>query len=132
MERISDEKLDWLIHDCQYNGIETEVNAAGSDDDRDYDCDDLIAALQELKELRSADDKWISVKDRLPEIIKNTHDNDVDHSEEVIIIANGEVITGTSLYFDGSYLFCGEMDENFNLNEVTHWMPLPKPPEEGK
>ena len=55
MDRISDEKLDWLIHDCQYNGIETEVNAAGSDDDRDYDCDDLIAALQELKERRVAD-----------------------------------------------------------------------------
>lgn len=55
MPRISNEKLEWLIHDCQYNGIETEVNAAGSDDDRGYDCDDLISALQELKERREAD-----------------------------------------------------------------------------
>ena len=116
MERISDEKLDWLIHDCGYNGIETEVNAAGSDDDRDYDCDDLIAALQELKERRAADDKWISVKDRLPEIGQFV---DIYNSWE------GRVPV---VRYEGE----GDWSSQYMnwTGRATHWMPLPKPPKE--
>ena len=76
---------------------------------------------------------WISVKDKLPEIIKGK-----DYSENVLACCNGElmVVTRSFNYDDnGNYSWfwanCygnidgdGEIDDDY---EITHWMPLPKP-----
>lgn len=58
--------------------------------------------------------EWISVKDRLP--------ND---SNEVII-TDGRFVTGGYGWY-GDY-FSNDYDDNMELSEITHWMPLPAPP----
>ena len=67
--------------------------------------------------------EWISVDDRLP----------ADKQNEVIVCRYGEVHT---CYFDKykkSFYFSwnpyARIYENF-AESVTHWMPLPDPPEE--
>jgi len=64
---------------------------------------------------QAAAPQWISVKDRLPE-----NDN------EVLIVASGEVTT--------AFYEAGDFGWSYGTTgyetTITHWMPLPKPPEE--
>ncbi len=65
--------------------------------------------------------KWISVKDELPPI--ETH----------IILYNGDVIFG--LYSDdwhGKNYFTTNFEQFLGVEDVTHWMPLPEPPNEQR
>lgn len=69
------------------------------------------------------DKKWISVNDKLPKkdgryltrTINLTGNRPI---EDNIFIAD---------FFGNDWLFDGWED-----NEVTHWMPLPKPPKQGR
>lgn len=71
--------------------------------------------------------EWISVKDRLPE-----------HPELVLAIVSGKPWKNVTL--DGAYQLasydpdCGWIVEEYPEWEegavVSHWMPLPEPPEE--
>lgn len=68
--------------------------------------------------------KWISVKDQLP-----------DETRTVIIFVNatGWQKSGVSfgwLHEDGDWVI--EEPDRFTNPSVTHWMPLPKGPEEEK
>ena len=58
-------------------------------------------------------DKWISVKDRLPE-----------NEQNVLVADNGFIAVWTFYgdYWEDSHGWWQEFDE------VTHWMPLPQPP----
>lgn len=59
--------------------------------------------------------KWISVKDRLPE-------------------KSGDYIAYTKDGIVWPYFFCGDIWEDalgFSTETVTHWMPLPEPPREN-
>lgn len=62
--------------------------------------------------------EWISVKDRLPKV-------------RFIVLAYEAPTNDISLAFreksSEKFVDCGS---NYYLNTVTHWMPLPKPPEE--
>ena len=60
--------------------------------------------------------KWISVKDRLP-------DNDVP-----VMIYNYDVNIG--VYYKNKFHAFDENGYPFEINYVTHWMPLPEPPKE--
>ncbi len=66
--------------------------------------------------------KWISVKERLPEIGKS-----------VLIYYpkwDGDEIQTAKLKGDGMMFdICGEF--NIRVGAVTHWMPLPEPPKDG-
>jgi hypothetical protein len=56
--------------------------------------------------------KWISVKDRLPEKLKDV----------LVIRMNGEPDI-EFLFYDGTWV--GDTE---GKQDVTHWMPLPQPP----
>ena len=63
--------------------------------------------------------EWISVTERLPE-----------KGEEVLVFNTRENWTGFAwLRPDETWTALG-FDFPFDLGEVTHWMPLPQPPEE--
>ena len=68
--------------------------------------------------------EWISVKERLPSIRD-------DGIAECYLISDGNLIH-MAYYVTGEWRFCesGQITEPM-FYEVTHWMPLPEPPEEG-
>ena len=61
---------------------------------------------------------WISTKDRLPE-----------DGERVLIYTKYEDIIVAKYYsLRGVWRSPEDVEEEYTNNEVTHWMPLPKPP----
>ena len=75
--------------------------------------------------------EWISVDDRLPEVIHTLRDGDsTKWSDEIIFV----IETGSGpKRFVGSYFFkpyfrVSESSEEMPLDMVTHWQPLPDPP----
>lgn len=73
--------------------------------------------------------QWISVDDRLPEIIPETN-----YSEEILTyctLTDGEKYFSLDRlvkYNDGEINFM----KNTMWGNVTHWMPLPPPPHNGQ
>jgi hypothetical protein len=67
--------------------------------------------------------EWISVKDRLPD-----PKDDVD----VLVYYDSEYneFEMAVAYWTGRQ-WVSELEDPILLSDVTHWMPLPKPPEEG-
>lgn len=62
--------------------------------------------------------QWISVEDHLPNC---NGEDDI----EVLVYIKG-ALTATTLYFEAS---SGEFFDEKNTYNVTHWQPLPEPPE---
>lgn len=82
---------------------------------------------------------WISVKDKLPTLPKD--ESKAWSRSEVVLIWTKEGVCDCRLEFDGSgdpfkwegaglsVDYWGDGDcVSFQLNEVTHWMPLPESP----
>lgn len=77
---------------------------------RDCDaCADLHEWIMEHMEPR-----WISVKDKLPE----------DDREYIVFNGNHALIA--TYWGDGEWIM-----DSYAIRDVTHWMPLQEPPEEG-
>ena len=78
--------------------------------------------------------KWISVKERLPDIgqIVLTYCNDRGAEYKVLRRAFSDLYKAAGLG-DGWYWesidYMTEYPDEFGNGEVTHWMPLPDPPE---
>ena len=68
-----------------------------------------------IRQLEAKAPKWISVEDRLPE------DDDSNY-----IVWNGIYINIAIYWGDGRWWPAG----GYIVNDITHWMPLPKPPKE--
>lgn len=67
-------------------------------------------------------DAWISCSERMP---KETGD--------IIVVSDGIVMSGISYSRrDGFYIAALEYDDDEPIGGVTHWMPLPEPPQEVK
>ena len=90
--------------------------------------DMAISALRQQDVTDKDVGKWISVKDRLP-----------DYMGEVLVIVSGKPHENITL--DGAYEIAEydpvegwilEMWPEWCSGVVTHWMPLPEPPEEEK
>lgn len=66
---------------------------------------------------------WISVLDRLPN----------DHGDKILARAlstkHFEVLTGWYSFDDTKEFYHDTLDRRLEVNGVTHWMPLPDPPE---
>ena len=69
--------------------------------------------------------KWISVKDRLPDV----SDEFLDWSQHIVCLKNKAVIIMEYHTLNGTHrwFYQGVGEEN-KFNPVTHWMPLPEPP----
>jgi hypothetical protein len=74
--------------------------------------------------------QWISVKDRLPEIPENDYSNRVLllRADRFIVIARIEKCVRFVRPLQEALIV--ETDNGDPIEEFTHWMPLPKPPEE--
>lgn len=68
--------------------------------------------------------EWISVKERLPSVRD-------DGIAECYLVSDGDLIH-MAYYVINEWRFCesGQITEPM-FYEVTHWMPLTEPPEEG-
>jgi hypothetical protein len=85
--------------------------------------DHLIANGVRL-ETKQATSEWISVEDRLPDVIPCSAGT--AYSEGVIIWTSGrKAMIGV---FDGDDFLCAADYWEAEDEEVTHWMPLPEPP----
>lgn len=84
--------------------------------------------------------KWISIKDRLPEhrklvlVLTNAYAQAVtiflkDEFTTQFLKDHGVNIPDDCLHGDG-YAFCSQENRGNILNGITHWMPLPEPPNE--
>ncbi len=67
-------------------------------------------------------DGWISCSERMPE-----------ETGDIIVVSDGIVMSGISYSrCDGFYIAALEYDDDEPIDGVTHWMPLPEPPQEVK
>ncbi|EFZ1718758.1 DUF551 domain-containing protein [Shigella flexneri] len=65
-------------------------------------------------------DGWISCSERMPE-----------ETGAIIVVSDGIVMSGISYSRrDGFYIAALEYDDDEPIGGVTHWMPLPEPPQE--
>ena len=77
-----------------------------------------VKQLEEVPEPVSTD-KWISVKDRLPE-------EPIRGEKIPVLIAEGFNGPVYEAFYEGGGDFCTSMYENYLA--ATHWMPIPNPP----
>ncbi|HFV4463240.1 TPA: DUF551 domain-containing protein [Escherichia coli] len=67
-------------------------------------------------------DGWISCSEQMPE-----------ETGDIIVVSDGIVMSGISYSRrDGFYIAALEYDDDEPIGGVTHWMPLPEPPQEVK
>lgn len=66
-------------------------------------------------------EQWINVKDRLPEVQK----------EVLIYLPEYDIVEMAELFLYASMNLKEwvQNEDAYKLNEVSHWMPLPEPPE---
>jgi hypothetical protein len=81
---------------------------------------------------QAAKPQWISVKERLPEIPDNDYSNRVLllRADRFIVIARIEKCVRFVRPFQEAFFI--ETEDGDQIEEFTHWMPLPKPPEGEK
>ena len=76
-----------------------------------------IERLTSHSNIERQDDKWIPVSERLPEL-----------DQDVLAIVDDDIVIGSfGQGWDGEISF--DRDEVGSTRYVTHWMPLPEPPE---
>ena len=78
-----------------------------------------LAAVYQVKPYKDVCGKWISVKDRLPK-------------SYTALLLYGRLNPYSAMYTQYVGFWDGEkwISDGKEIDGVTHWMPLPKPPEE--
>ena len=70
-------------------------------------------------------DRWINVEDRLPELIPCYAGT--AYSEAVVVLTSGK--KAMIAIWDGVDFICAASYWDAEGEQITHWMPLPEPPE---
>ncbi len=79
----------------------------------------LIASANVATQYPVTPDAWISCSERMPE-----------ETGDIIVVSDGIVMSGISYSRrDGFYISALEYDDDEPIGGVTHWMPLPEPPQ---
>ena len=89
-------------------------------------------ALAYIQQLEAKVPKWIGVEERLPSGFDYFDDGTAEPAEYIVKVKNAEV--ATIAMFDGKEWipaqYNGITEDRWFASSVTHWMPLPEPPEE--
>lgn len=84
--------------------------------------DSIFALINAVEAFEAAAPKWISVEERLPE----------DNSVFVLCaVKDGSETFVTEGWYLKRNGHISLLDEDYAFCDVTHWMPMPEPPEEG-
>lgn len=91
--------------------------------DTNLACNMAIRAMEEIERLKAEQPKWIPVEERLPE-----------KCDFYLVRDFGEIkMNGKKIGLTKVMMFYPEEKQWEKHNEdVTHWMPLPKPPKEDE
>ena len=93
--------------------------------------DGMIKALEDAPAVDAADflrEQWISVEDRLPELIPCSAGT--GYSEAAVVLTSGK--KAMIAIWDGVDFICAASYWDAEGEQITHWMPLPELPEEDK
>lgn len=96
----------------------------------------VLRIIDDQKSVDAAEvlrDQWISVDDRLPEAAETVNKDLQDEfslSNSVLAFGNNGFAIAMVERDEYHEIFV-DMDGNY-ISEVTHWMPLPEPPEVDK
>lgn len=95
--------------------------------DNGWKPDMMVSELWEIIDEAPTVSGWISVKDRLPEGKLNPYTRDY---QEVICLLNTRFGCDVRTYeFGRGHFWHGPQEID---KYITHWMPMPEPPEEDK
>ena len=89
-------------------------------------------ALAYIRELEAKVPKWISVEDQLPSGMDYFEDGTVEPAEYIVKAAKASMAT-IAMFDDKEWIpaqYNGITENRWFASRVTHWMPLPEPPEE--
>ena len=111
-----------------------------SNDDKPFDAETATLAAEAIKKLHEQEKRnnWISVEDRMPEDDADLTDNYKKVKIKVLVAIkakNGITIRTQTRFRDFTYQNMVEKTYwlwRYSVGTVTHWMPLPEPPKEGK
>ena len=116
--------LRWIAHDCDDDGEDCSECECVEECHTLVEDDVARDALALIERLEAAQPKWISVKERLPETNKYC-------LVAIKVYGYGDMYSDVAMY-DGE-LWVQDAGAYFDIidkGEVTHWMPMPEPPEE--
>ena len=115
---------------CSRCDFGQDCNGCTQKSDDAFCCDKLLhQAADAIEGLSHAVDQmtvwrknqWIPVTERLPE-------KDRQHC----IIWDGRDVCEAVYFKDSKWHWCDPIEEYFDYENVTHWMPLPQPPKESE
>lgn len=92
---------------------------------------DVMQVIDEQKTVYAAEllrNQWISVEDRLPELIPCSAGT--GYSEAVVVLTSGK--KAMIAIWDGVDFICAASYWDAEGEQITHWMALPELPEEDK
>lgn len=98
---------------------------------------EVIAAMEEYSSLllSEREGKWISVKERLPELVQDHQKDTSESGPYIVLLSNGEVYRCMlSHWYEDDFIpekfYWYYTDTGEICDKVTHWMSLPSPPKE--
>ena len=98
--------------------------------------DAINEILPHYATLREQEQKWISVEERLPEVldlylvvVKQKYS--WEKTYRISTDCASYQPFGEDGYIDGCWDTCNDWDEGEDYIHITHWMPMPEPPKEG-